>query len=144
MSTAVRRNSDALLPFRPGKDGPWDHSAAAHLVRRAAFGAPPKQVARALDIGPAAAVTDLLAPREDNDGLHNRRGWTTSYRVDRQPGRTAVVPDRHASHRLMRNWSRHDLHRLAATDRQWHDSPARHSRAQQSRSAGNRTSCYRT
>lgn len=50
----------AWEPFRPGVDGPWDATAAAHLLRRAAFGGTPDQVMRAAQEGPAKTLDRLL------------------------------------------------------------------------------------
>ena len=54
-----------LEPFRPGKDGPWNIAAAAHLARRLTFGAPRKLVQKILELGPRAAPTALLADRDE-------------------------------------------------------------------------------
>jgi uncharacterized protein (DUF1800 family) len=54
---------ERLGPFRPGKDGPWDYSAAAHLTRRLTFGSPRKLVREILELGPRAAPAALLADR---------------------------------------------------------------------------------
>jgi uncharacterized protein (DUF1800 family) len=59
------RPEEALLPFRPGADGSWDRPAAAHLVRRAAFGMGEAFVERALSLGPRAAAEDLLVLRPE-------------------------------------------------------------------------------
>jgi uncharacterized protein (DUF1800 family) len=56
---------ELLLPFRAGLDGPWDRAAAAHLVRRAAFGMPERLVESCLSRGPRGAVEDLLTGRPD-------------------------------------------------------------------------------
>jgi uncharacterized protein (DUF1800 family) len=50
----------ALAHLAPDKDTPWDARAAAHLLRRAGFGALPAEVARAVERGPEAAVIDLF------------------------------------------------------------------------------------
>lgn len=57
----------ALLdPFRPTANDPWDFEKAAHLARRAGFGAPPERVRELVELGPAGAVDALVdAPRED-------------------------------------------------------------------------------
>jgi uncharacterized protein (DUF1800 family) len=47
---------DALRPY----DGPWDFEAAAHLWRRAAFGAPAARVAETAQEAPADAVRVLV------------------------------------------------------------------------------------
>jgi uncharacterized protein (DUF1800 family) len=49
-----------LAPHLPGKDGPWDARAAAHLLRRAGFGAAPDEVERAVKQGLDAAVEKLF------------------------------------------------------------------------------------
>jgi len=56
---------ERLEPFRPGKDGPWDYSAAAHLARRLTFGSPRKLVREILEGGPRAAPAALLADRDE-------------------------------------------------------------------------------
>ena len=56
---------ESLEPFRPGKDGPWDYSAAAHLARRLTFGSPRKLVQKILELGPRAAPAALLADRDE-------------------------------------------------------------------------------
>ena len=54
---------ESLEPFRPGKDGPWNYSASAHLARRLTFGSPRKLVQKILELGPRAAPAALLADR---------------------------------------------------------------------------------
>ena len=56
---------ERLQPFRPGKDGPWNIAAAAHLARRLTFGSPRKLVQKILELGPRAAPTSLLADRDE-------------------------------------------------------------------------------
>jgi uncharacterized protein (DUF1800 family) len=58
-----------LAPFLPGKDGPWDAHAAAHLVRRAGFAASKPEIDRAVKEGPAATVDALFteAPEQENE-----------------------------------------------------------------------------
>lgn len=58
-----------LERFRPGTDGDWDRSAASHLARRAAFGAPPGLVERLLASGPERGAQLLLEPAENDDGV---------------------------------------------------------------------------
>jgi uncharacterized protein (DUF1800 family) len=53
---------DALKPF----DGPWDFDAAAHLWRRAAFGAPAARIEETARLAPADAVRALVrGPERD-------------------------------------------------------------------------------
>ncbi|MCE9595113.1 MAG: DUF1800 domain-containing protein [Planctomycetes bacterium] len=52
--------STALEPFVPSPDDPWDRAKAAHLLRRAGFGARPREVLALLRLEPAAAVASLV------------------------------------------------------------------------------------
>jgi len=51
---------EALKPWQPTRDDPWDFAAAAHLWRRAAFGAPASAVEQTLQLTPAEAVARLV------------------------------------------------------------------------------------
>jgi len=50
-----------LEPFVPTRAEPWDFDAAAHLWRRAGFGAPPPVVRETLKLGPAEAAARVVA-----------------------------------------------------------------------------------
>ena len=50
-----------LETWRPGVDGPWNRSAAAHLLVRAGFGPEPGELERAVDAGPDAVLDELFA-----------------------------------------------------------------------------------
>jgi uncharacterized protein (DUF1800 family) len=50
----------ALTHLAPDKDAPWDARAAAHLLRRAGFGASPAEVARAVAQGRDGALKELF------------------------------------------------------------------------------------
>jgi uncharacterized protein (DUF1800 family) len=50
----------ALTHLAPETDAPWDAGAAAHLLRRAGFGASPSEIARAIELGLEGAVKDLF------------------------------------------------------------------------------------
>ena len=50
-----------FAPFVPDKDNPWDARAAAHLLRRAGFRAPPAETDRAVKQGLDATVKELFA-----------------------------------------------------------------------------------
>ncbi len=53
---------DAFKPY----DGPWDFDAAAHLWRRAAFGAPAARIEETVKLGPAEAAKALVrGPAQD-------------------------------------------------------------------------------
>lgn len=54
----------ALGPFEPSPSDPFDRRKAAHLLRRAGFGARPGEVARAVENGLEATVESLLDARE--------------------------------------------------------------------------------
>ena len=56
----------ALRPFKPSKSSPWDFDAAAHLWRRAAFGASEERIEKTLRLSPKEAVARLVAgPKND-------------------------------------------------------------------------------
>jgi len=61
MTAASRAAEEALEPFRPDVDGPWDARAAAHLLRRASFGGTREERAQVLAWGPPRAVEELVA-----------------------------------------------------------------------------------
>jgi uncharacterized protein (DUF1800 family) len=46
--------------FEPSADDPWDVEKAAHLLRRAAFGGPPRELERLRELGFARAVDELV------------------------------------------------------------------------------------
>ena len=56
---------DALRPWQPGK-GAWNYDAAAHLWRRAGFGATPAALDRWADGTPAAAVAVAVSGPADD------------------------------------------------------------------------------
>lgn len=65
---------EALQPFRPDTDGPWDRAAAAHLARRIAFGMPAETVERILALGPQQAPAELLRECEESDDVNFATG----------------------------------------------------------------------
>ncbi len=54
-------------PFQPTANDPWDLPRAAHLHRRAGFGATRSELDRDVQDGPAASVARLLNPRPLKD-----------------------------------------------------------------------------
>ena len=64
--------ADELDRWRSTPIDPWDPAKAAHLLRRAGFGAAPTDVARVTEIGMEAAVDDLLTT-----GPEAEREWGT-------------------------------------------------------------------
>ncbi len=57
----------AWAAYRPSATHPWTRARAAHLYRRAAFGADWGQLQQALEAGPQRAVDALLTPPADVD-----------------------------------------------------------------------------
>jgi uncharacterized protein (DUF1800 family) len=57
-------NEGPWAPYQPTAEDPWDLRKAAHLHRRAGFGATWAELQRDLKEGPAASVDRLLRPRE--------------------------------------------------------------------------------
>src|SRR5262245_46883573 len=58
----MNRKHDPWAPYEPSADDPWDLRKAAHLHRRAGFGATWAELQRDLRDGPAASVERLLKP----------------------------------------------------------------------------------
>ncbi len=61
MSASWRTAEEALAPFRPDIDGPWDAGSASHLLRRTCFGGTRQERDQVLRWGPGAAVNELVA-----------------------------------------------------------------------------------
>ena len=62
----------AWAPYKPDAERPWSHRLAAHLYRRAAFGASWGQLEQAVQVGPQSTVEQLLRPEADLDELPAR------------------------------------------------------------------------
>lgn len=60
----------AWAPYEPDSTNPWTRDLAAHLFRRAAFGADWSALERALDEGPASTVDRLLQGGEGQDQFY--------------------------------------------------------------------------
>ncbi|MEM7305696.1 MAG: DUF1800 domain-containing protein [Planctomycetota bacterium] len=58
----------SLKAWRPGR-GEWNRGAAAHLLRRAGFGASREEVERALEAGLEATIDDVLSRDEHDPAL---------------------------------------------------------------------------
>src|SRR5262245_44241881 len=56
------RKQDSWVPFAPTPEDLWDLGKAAHLHRRAGFGAPRAELLRDVKDGPKASVERLLSP----------------------------------------------------------------------------------
>jgi len=61
-----------LSPFQPTRDDPWDADKAAHLARRAGFGATPDELRELVELGPEAAVARFVDHPERDDALEAR------------------------------------------------------------------------
>jgi uncharacterized protein (DUF1800 family) len=55
----------AWAVYRPSDAAPWNLARAAHLYRRAAFGADWGQLQQALSLGPQRTIDQLLRPEDD-------------------------------------------------------------------------------
>ncbi|MEY2725285.1 MAG: hypothetical protein RLZZ458_1152 [Planctomycetota bacterium] len=55
---------EAWQPFQPGRDGEWNLRTAAHLFRRAGFGANRSRLEAAIRSTPAATIDELLETAE--------------------------------------------------------------------------------
>lgn len=64
VTAAVSAAGTDLTPWSPSGDDRWDAAKAAHLLRRAGFGAPQDRIDQAVAAGPDATVDMLLAPYE--------------------------------------------------------------------------------
>ncbi len=62
----------ALAPYEPDAARPWNLALAAHLYRRATFGADWGQLRQALSDGPQRAVDKLLRPPADAAAFNRR------------------------------------------------------------------------
>jgi len=60
----------AWAAFEPSSDQPWTQALAAHLFRRAGFGAGGAELHRALTRGPQATLSDLLNPAKEAEGFN--------------------------------------------------------------------------
>ena len=65
------RAATALLPFEPTPSDPFDRRKAAHLLRRAGFGASPAEIAGAVEAGLEVALVGRDAGVQRSEG---RRG----------------------------------------------------------------------
>jgi len=73
----------AWAPYQPSTERPWNLPLAAHLYRRAAFGANWGQLQKAMADGPRKTISDLLSPQADVDAFN-----LTCDEYDRSVGRS--------------------------------------------------------
>ena len=60
---------DALRAFAPTASQPWDAPTAAHLARRAGFGARPEEISELVALGPVDAVERFVGEPERDEAL---------------------------------------------------------------------------
>ncbi|MDA1049681.1 MAG: DUF1800 domain-containing protein [Planctomycetota bacterium] len=65
MKTTAIDPTWAWLPYRASEEQPWNRGRAAHLLRRAGFGATSQEIDAAVEKGPEEIVADLVSPRLD-------------------------------------------------------------------------------
>jgi uncharacterized protein (DUF1800 family) len=63
--------AESWQPWKPGANDAWDRARAAHLYRRAAFGASREELAEAERLGPAATLDRLLEGSPGADDLRD-------------------------------------------------------------------------
>ena len=63
---------DLLAPLVPGPSDPFDRRKAAHLLRRAGFGAPPAAIDRAVAEGMEATVESLFDEATDEEDAYQK------------------------------------------------------------------------
>src|SRR5580704_6008972 len=61
--------AEAWKPWTPTADEPWDRKRASHLFRRAAFGATPVELDKALAAGFPKTLNQLIAGDSDTGDL---------------------------------------------------------------------------
>src|SRR5262245_8723091 len=64
--------TDVLTQYVPAPSDPFDRRKAAHLLRRAGFGAAPGEIDRAVERGLEATVEDLFVDAEDEERAYRR------------------------------------------------------------------------
>jgi uncharacterized protein (DUF1800 family) len=62
----------AWQPFEPSNEQPWNRARAAHLYRRAAFGATTAKIDAALKHDPTTAIEQLVHPKADLDEFNRQ------------------------------------------------------------------------
>ena len=78
----------AWAPYKPDNARPWSLRWAAHLYRRAAFGATWDQLQRAVAEGPSRTIDKLLRPGDDRPAADRFEPRPPS--LVRLPGRNAM------------------------------------------------------
>ncbi len=70
-------NLTLLAPYAPSREDPWNAANAAHLCRRAGFGAPRRELQEVLELGPEQAVERFLRPDPQRDEELTARSVST-------------------------------------------------------------------
>src|SRR4051812_25854025 len=65
-------SNDVLAPWVPGPSDPFDRRKAAHLLRRAGFGAAPEAIDRAVAEGMEASVENLFDEATDEEDAYRK------------------------------------------------------------------------
>lgn len=73
--------STYFTPFVPDATNPFDRRKAAHLLRRAGFGATPDEIGRAVEQGLEATVEELFADTAEEDAASEKLFQATSGRL---------------------------------------------------------------
>ena len=63
---------ELLAPYQPSNTDPWDSGKAAHLCRRAGFGAPRETLRTVLEMGPVDAVDRFLRVDAEQDAEYDK------------------------------------------------------------------------
>lgn len=120
---ARAQDVDPLEPFAPTADAPWDRRRAAHLARRAGFGASGAELDHLVAVGPAGAVAHFVdAPTEDEE--LDREVAALGSALD--PGALGPGAYGRANTDRLRRWWLYRMVRTAAPLREklalfWHD-----------------------
>ncbi len=75
----------AWTPYRPSHEQPWNRSRAAHLLRRAGFGASSREIDMAVKRAPEEVVADLVAPELDADFERESESFATTILASGNP-----------------------------------------------------------
>lgn len=95
--------------YEPGKSKPWTRRMAAHLYRRAGFGATSEQLDEAVKLGPAGTIKQLMNPKTDSGDTKEFKRFETEMEL-----MTQTVMGGEESHQLAAWW----LYRMVATPHQ--------------------------
>lgn len=75
----------AWTPYRPAGENPWNRTRAAHLLRRAGFGASSDEIDAAVAQDPAEVVANLVAPDLDAEFERESDAFATTILASGNP-----------------------------------------------------------